>query len=595
MQKKLNLNWKTIKMFLCALLIPAINFYLLEFYTHNGFVEVRPWAQLFNIVLYELMLLFLFFLTRSLRVALRIETVFSMLFGLVNYYVYTFRSLPLVPWDLFSFKTAASVAGNYNFLPEPRVIVVIACFVLLFIAEHFLNYKLKQHAWSKTVLGAIMAAVVLISFSVKVQAEDFQNSHRLYNKLFTPVYMWQVNGLVLTFVMDLPFLTIDKPDGYSVQEAKEVLETYEEDTTESAAHSVYPNIIAVMNESFSDLAVLGDFTASQDYMPFFHQMEQGADNTMTGYLNVSVLGGNTPNTEFEFLTGNSMAFLPQGSIPYQQYITQSIPALPEYLRTLGYATYAMHPYYASGWSRETVYPLLGFDASYFIKDYYGAEYVRNYISDKSSVDKIIEVYENKQTGEPAFIFNVTMQNHGGYYDKFDNFTPDITVENSSSYSLSSYLSLIKLTDESLRTLVSYFSLVEEPTVIVFFGDHQPSDSVAEPILALNGMSYKTLTEEETKNRYKVPFMIWANYDIQEAQHIETSVNYLSSVLLSAAGVPKTDYQSFLSEHMELYPVISAQRIVNSAGEDVLKSEVQEELSTYQKLQYYQIFDVQEEE
>ena len=107
-----------------------------------------------------------------------------------------------------------------------------------------------------------------------------------------------------------------------------------------------PNIIVVMNESFSDLSVLGDFKTNEDYLPFLHSLQQGAENTVTGMLNVSVCGGNTADTEYEFLTGNTMAFLPQGSIPYQQYITKELPALPAYLASLGYETVATHPYYA---------------------------------------------------------------------------------------------------------------------------------------------------------------------------------------------------------------------------------------------------------
>lgn len=151
-----------------------------------------------------------------------------------------------------------------------------------------------------------------------------------------------------------------------------------------------------MNESFSDLNVLGDFTTNEDYMPYLHSLQNGAENTVTGYLNVSVCGGNTANTEFEFLTGNSMAFLPQGSIPYQQYITKELPALPAYLASLGYETVATHPYYADGWDRDKVYPLLGFSESIFKDQYWGAGYVRKYVSDNSCVDKIIELYEKKK-------------------------------------------------------------------------------------------------------------------------------------------------------------------------------------------------------
>ena len=75
-----------------------------------------------------------------------------------------------------------------------------------------------------------------------------------------------------------------------------------------------PNIIVIMNEAFSDPSVLGDFTTNEDYMPFVHSLLDGADNTISGHLNVSVKGGNTANTEFEYLTGASMAFLPYGSI-----------------------------------------------------------------------------------------------------------------------------------------------------------------------------------------------------------------------------------------------------------------------------------------
>ena len=104
-----------------------------------------------------------------------------------------------------------------------------------------------------------------------------------------------------------------------------------------------PNIIVIMNEAFSDPSVLGDFTTNEDYMPFVHSLLDGADNTISGHLNVSVKGGNTANTEFEYLTGASMAFLPYGSIPYQQYVKKETPSMASYLSSLGYYTIAMHP------------------------------------------------------------------------------------------------------------------------------------------------------------------------------------------------------------------------------------------------------------
>ena len=566
-------------------LFPAVHFYLLEAYTHNGFVQVRPWSQFFNIILYELAAWILFFLTRSVRAALLAEGICAMALGLANYYVYTFRSLPLVPWDLLSAGTAASVAGNYDFTPTPRVAAVVAAFAAVFALEWFCRLDLEKKKRRFFLLWAVLLGVGLNVFAGVLQQEDFQNRHRMYNKLFTPVFMWQVNGFALTMGMELPYLAVEKPSGYRKEEAKEILASYEPEQ-ENAPEAEKPNIIVIMDEAFSDLGVLGDFTPSEDYMPYFHSMFYGAKNTMTGYLNVSVCGGNTANTEFEFLTGNTMAFLPQGSIPYQQYINAKIPAIPAYLRDLGYETYAMHPYLASGWERERVYPLLGFSHVEFLDSYTNRKYIRNFVSDMSCMDKIIQTYEQKDADKPMFLFNVTMQNHGSYSDTYENFTPHISVEGTSSYSLNTYLSLIQKSDEALEYLISYFSEEEEPVMVVFFGDHQPNDVVAEPIWKLNGKSYRSLSKEDTLRRYQVPYLIWTNYEMETKNNADMSVNYLGGNMLEAAGLQAPAYQNYLKKLEESYPVISAVSVPES-------KEAAADLEEYKKLQYYQLFDLQD--
>jgi phosphoglycerol transferase MdoB-like AlkP superfamily enzyme len=548
-------------------------------------------------VLFELTAWGLFFLTGSARAALRIETAGAMLFGLVNHYVMVFRSTPFVPWDIFSVRTAASVAGNYDFTPGVRVGVVTASFVLLFVLLQFLHLK-----WNPKILWRLIPTgisfLALFLFSCLLQNENFQTSNYLYPFLFTPAYMTNVNGMAVTFTMDMAYVKVDRPQGYSADEAEAILAEYEKksaeaqgtapDTTEvigtspdaagagnvTSDASDYPNIIVIMDEAFSDLSVLGEVNASEDCMPFVHELQQGADNTITGYLNVSVCGGNTADTEFEFLTGNTMAFLPTGSIPYQQYITGETPSLASYLRTLGYTTYAMHPYNSTGWNRDRVYPWLGFEESYFIKDLSNVSYLRTYVSDRSDFSKLIELYENKPAGQPLFLFNVTMQNHGSYTTTYDNFVPQITVEGIDSVPLTQYLSLIQETDEAFRELLEYFEDQTERTVVVFFGDHQPNNAVAGKIASAD-------TEEIL--RYQVPYVIWANYDIAESSGVDTSANYLAAHVLAAAGVPTSGYQNFLLSLEQNYPIFSAVR-KETATED------EEALLTYQKLEYYLLFD-----
>ena len=445
--------------------------------------------------------------------------------------------------------------------------------------------------------------IVLTSFVGKLQDEKFQSANYLYPFLFTPVYMTDVNGIAVTFAMNLAYMSIDEPEGYDREEVKAVLEDYERmgaSGLEEAGDNVnddtadrMPNIIVIMSEAFSDMASVADFTASEDYMPFIHSLQQGAENTITGDLQVSVCGGNTANSEFEFLTGNSMAFLPQGSIPYQQYLVDEIPSIPLYLKEMGYYTVAAHPYNASGWERNTVYPMLGFERSIFINEYDRSDKLRTYISDAACVDKIIQIFEEKEKGLPLFMFNVTMQNHGGYTDEYANFTPDISVEGMNHTAVEQYLSLLKVSDAELKRLVTYFSQVEEETMIVFFGDHQPNDAVAGPLVKLNGKNIKTFSGEELLTRYEVPYVIWANYDITEESDTDTSLNYLGLRMLEEAGIETYAYQNFLQELENTYPVISAMQVRKADGTITNAASEEEGLRLYQSIQYYYLFDNEE--
>ena len=357
-----------------------------------------------------------------------------------------------------------------------------------------------------------------------------------------------------------------------------------------------------MDEAFSDMGILGEMDCNEDYMPYIHSLQQSdAADVVTGYLNVSVLGGNTANTEYEFLTGNSMAFLPAGSVPYQQYMRKELPTLVSHLEELGYTTSAMHPYYATGWNREKVYgDLMGFDAAYFLPDFKNIQYVRKYTSDATCFRKIVDILD--EGSQPRFVFNVTMQNHGSYSKDYDNFIPDVTVEGSDSAILSKYLSLIKKTDTAFEQLTQQLQQRERPVIVLLFGDHQPNSTVANPVLALSGRKVSDLAGEEADLQYLVPYVMWANFDLdktaadfapngtksEESSQLLTdndmSVNYLSGKLLQAADVPLSDYQKFLQDVQKQYPVISGWRTYALPDADP------QMLQSYQKMAYYRLLD-----
>lgn len=588
----------TVRNFIPMLLIPIANFYLFEAYIHNPFKDMKIPIQFLNIFLFELLMLLFFMLLGNLKWSLRLQSIFFMLIGLANFYVLEFRSAPIMPWDIYSFGTAMSVAGNFEYTLEKQTIFVLAGFVTLIIIEEIVNLRFRPSVLPKKavyIVRAVASAIclfVLFGFTHMLWQESTIIKFGMYDKLFTPTVISKRDGSAVAFLMELQYVTVDKPANYSADMAAQILEPYSEEAADNPQSvSGAPNIIVIMNEAFSDPAVLGHFETNMEYMPFVHSVLNGeVANTTSGWLNVSVLGGNTANTEFEFLTGNTMAFLPQGSVPYQQYVKNEQESIASHLKSLGYRTIAMHPFNSTGWDRNKVYPMLGFDEMYFIRDYSNPERIRKYVSDKACYDKIIELYEEKPADEPFFIFNVTMQNHSSYSEEFDNFTPDITVTDSKSKTLNNYLSLIKISDEAVEYLIDYFSAAQQDTVIIFFGDHQPTNSVVSSVWKLNGKNGNELSDEDEAKRYKVPFFIWSNFDTGMKTDDETSTNFLASKALELSGLPLYDYSMYLSKLSERYPVVTALRAEDKDGESTEIEKVMGELNNYAILQYNRLFD-----
>ena len=595
---KLKQNRRRIVSFFLLFAVPIIIFYLMEFYTHNPFETMLPGIQCLNIIFFELVMALGLFIFKKGRIALWVEAVIFAIVGLVNYFVLDFRSAPVMPWDILSVKTAASVADNYNYRLDKQAAIVLALFALVLLVSSYCDISVTFI--KLRVSGALISFILLTVFVNYTQSNDCLYRFRLYDKLFTPTTMTYKDGTVVAFCMQLQYLFVEKPEGYSKERAEEILQEglsqpysdIESFQTALEAKNT-PNIIVIMNEAFSDLNILGEFSSSEDYIPFVRSLLEGAENTQSGYLGVSVLGGNTANTEFEFLTGGTMAFLPQGSIPYQQDINGEMPSLASYLKELGYSTIALHPYGATGWHRHQVYPWLGFDSFLSLEDFTSPKQIRKYVSDESDYEKIIQLFEEKEAGKPLFLFNVTMQNHSSYTDAYTDFTPDVKVEGSDSFALSQYLSLLKVSDREIEKLIGYFQDQSERTLIVFFGDHQPTDSVVRDIWRLNDKSDQALSRKEQCLRYQVPFFIWANYDIEEIIGMNTSPNYLGSLTLKAAGLPLSPLHEFLDGLRQDYPVLSSIEVQDARGTSYEIKEKEEELLKYAIVQYYLLMEERE--
>ena len=575
---------------LFALVIPLGCFYTFETLTHQMSTMIEL-AKRLNIAFYYWLFLFVFFIAGRTSISMAICVSAIAIIGVGNYFVVMFRSNPIVPWDIYSFETAMSVADNYVFSVDWALAEHIAMFILMLIVGVRTNIRLN-----KKILRPILTVAMCIPayFYISYLWQDnLERNTGLNDTLFNAKYMRSKDGFFVSFILDIHFLQIEEPKNYSDEYALSLLNEQEVEKVETPEE--LPDIIAIMDETFSDPAVLGEFETNKDYMPFVHSILRGeVANTISGYADVSVLGGNTANSEFEFLTGNSMAFFPNGSVPYLQYIRDGISTIVPQLEEYGYTTYGTHPYRAKGWNREFIYDLMGFDYRYFQGSFPFEDKLRNYVSDEADFKSILEWRNN--TEGPFFMFNVTMQNHSNYGGDFDNFDPQIVAKFKNTYSnkyLNKYLSLMYETDQDVASLLSELSQSDRKTIVVFWGDHQPNDYVVRPIYKEYGLDFDNQTYEQQQQRQKTPFFIWANYDIQEQTNVEISLNYLNILLFETAGLQLDEYQTFRKNLWQgQIPMMNAVGYRNDDGDlveyDDAPEEIQNLLNEYQNIQYYRM-------
>ena len=194
-------------------------------------------------------------------------------------------------------------------------------------------------------------------------------------------------------------------------------------------------------------------------MPFVSSMK---DNTVKGSVMVSTFGGGTGRSEFEFNTDASMHLFDSSTSPYAMFGQKLKYALASQLRDQGYHTVAIHPHVRTNYNRPRTYEAMGFDEYLSREDFEGAERIRKYVSDAAAFEKITDITD--KTEEPAFIFMVTMQNHGGYDDTSFESTVDLEVDDAGA---KQFASLIKLSDEAVKKMIEHYGKSDEKTLIVF--------------------------------------------------------------------------------------------------------------------------------
>lgn len=586
-----------------AVLNPLVLFIILE--SMNGTITgMYPNIWIFTWILLLAVQFIIYAICGNINIAMLIMDAVLFPVGLGNLFIMNVRGTPLLPADIFGLVTAAEVASTYTLKFKPAEFIMIPAFIIwIMLIIRFKRKTGKESIRRKLIKrGApviVSAAVLVILYSTGLlEAVGIKDS--VWNK----VASLKSNGFYMNFFINLRYLKVPEPSGYSHDRVAEILDSIKkenntgtingmpagntavsESTTPAAVKGVVaaegqegkiltntsfktrktpgrkkPDIILIMNESLADFSLVGDVNYNRDPLEYIHSMKE---NTIKGLDYVSVFGAGTSNSEFEAMTGNTMSFFPSGCNVYQQFMHESTFSISSYLKSLGYTCNAIHPSSGANWNRINTYNSMKFDRFYTIEDFKNPEYIR-YISDKESYKKIIELYEEHGRSSPMFMFDMTIQNHGGYLTN-TNWDNPVYVEDSYYNEAKEFLSATKVSDDAFKYLVEYFEKKEDPVIICMFGDHWPSIETGfyEELL---GKPQDEWELEDIQKRFATPFVIWANYDIDEAENVVIGNNLIENLLLKEAGIELPLYNQYVEKVSETIPVMNVNGYMDNSGQ-----------------------------
>ena len=530
------------------------------------------WALLF------LIWLMVDWLTRFAPLATLIAAILGCVPAAVDFYTLQLRGEPFLPWDLAQVSEAAGVASAAGIHIQTSMVVSIVLILLLLVASFFLYRGRKKLNWKPRVLGfaASAAAVCGLLFGVFLQPAVTQAIGILPDAWMQDRY-YRYYGVTTSFLTNLTNLEISKPDDYSEDAVNEILDdtaaagNYQTAPLYPASYGAVtpagetkqsPTIIYVMDESYWDVSELEQygFAFDTDVSANLHRLQE---TSASGRTYSPSFGGGTCDVEFEALTGYSVSYLPNGSKPYQQHVTRPMFSLPNYLKTQGYQTAAVHCFWAKYWSRDTAYPNLGLDTFLSLEKMTHVNKVRRHywtsglVTDDSMADQIIQQYESMKASSdaPVFLHAVTMQNHTNYNK--DNYPDDQRVKvlnapsgisRSTLGALEDFATGIRDADAMLGRLTDYFSQVDEPVILVFWGDHyNPIDSNYD-VFTKSGYASDSSADPRL---HQTTLLMWSNYSQQPVDLGTIAAYDISPVMMNIYGLKQPLYFQYLNRQLQV--------------------------------------------
>lgn len=443
--------------------------------------------------------------------------------------------------------------------------------------------------WAR--VSRLVIAIPALAFFVSIM--DYATFSWTRDRLQIIPMMWDQkenyasNGFALAFALNVPMAKVNAPHGYSEKAIDAIARPQQ---AAAVLPEEKPDVIIVMSESFWDPTRLPGVKVSPDPIPNV-RAEQ------SGHVFSPEFGGMTANVEFEALTGFSNAFLPAGSIPYQQYVRAPVPSLATFFKSEGYETKAIHPFGGWFWNRAPVYKDFGFDQFLSEENLPPLKKRGPLASDEALTEEIIR--QADASDHPFFYFAVSLQSHGPYEPgRYSDTTHKVEASSISQWARDSVLTYSEGAadaDRSLKRLMDWASKRERPTVIAFFGDHLPplgpvyveTGFMKEPVAKRKAPIDEMLVQHET------PLVVWSNRTGAARDIGPISPAFLPMHVLETAGISHPYYTGFLGSVHERFRVVDRNMLLPTTGESVFdwsrQKEIDPSIRDFRWLQYDMMF------
>lgn len=452
---------------------------------------------------------------------------FLLVIFFINFLKSFFDAEPFYLSDLLILKDGPELV---NFLtPGPIIVFILRCaligIIITYIYRKLFKYTREKLFFSffKKLSSRLIAIFISLLISFVLIYPQPQVIRFILNNLYastieddyqitfrSSLAYYQKLGLILGTHQNIISSYHFKPESYNKQKLLNILKNYENQVPANQALGT-PNIIVVFSESYWNPELIKEVKFSSPVLPNYESLSNVGQP-----LNLisPSFGGLSANVEFELLTGLSIKYFSGNYIPYVSLYKNDksalYPSLIKEMQQNGYQTEILNTAGPKLYDCQNVYKIMDLDKVTYVSQ------EPTYAKDSVVTDMIKNRFNSKAKNEKLFYLAITMGSHMPYYENnYQNPNLKITsspYSNSINNIILNYALAVNAADQELGKLYEYINTLEEPTLLIYFGDHLPFLKTEDNAYVFEKINMFTKDVKALSDKYTTPAIVLSNYD-----------------------------------------------------------------------------------